>query len=93
MYIRTLRSRNIPYDVRQRQHSSQNKGQKPNIPPKLSSLQTDCEVTTEISTQPQRDRETSMYTSFQQVFTPRLALKHDEVNVNQIHWTGIRSRQ
>ena len=52
LYVRTARGRNIPYDVRHKQPNGQNNtGQKPNIPPWQSSLQTNCTVsTTDITT-------------------------------------------
>ena len=75
LYVRTTRSRNTPYDVRQRQLNNQNnRGEKLNIPPRQSSLQRDCKVATDISREPQRDREMPMYNTFQQVFTSTLTL-------------------
>ena len=43
LYIKALRSGNIPYDTRHRQLDSQNsRGQRPKIPPRQSSLETNC---------------------------------------------------
>ena len=54
LYGRILRSVNIPYDIRHKQMDNKNsRGQKPNIPPRLSSLQTNRKLmTTDISTHP-----------------------------------------
>ena len=39
LYVKMLKSRNIPYDIRHRQMDNQNsRGQKPNIPPRPRSL-------------------------------------------------------
>ena len=47
LYVRTLGNRNIPFDVRNKQFDKQNsRGQKPNIPPRKTSLQTNHNVMT-----------------------------------------------
>ena len=47
--FRTLRSRNIPYDKRHRQVDRQtSRGQKPDIPPRSSSLKLQSTVTPDI---------------------------------------------
>ena len=47
LLIRTLRSRNIPYDTRHRQIARKtSRGQKPNIPPRPNSLKTNSNVIT-----------------------------------------------
>ena len=53
LYVRTLRSRNIPYETRNRQITIKIVGrQKPNISPRQNTLQTKCEVkTSDISMQ------------------------------------------
>ena len=53
------------------------------MPPRQGSLQRDHEVTTDVSIQLQGDRETSIYTTSQQVFTPTSTVQHDEVKCYQ----------
>ena len=58
LYVRLLRNRNIPYDIRHRQFGNQNsKTQKTDIPPRCSSLTTNCKTTSaDISAQRQSSR-------------------------------------
>ena len=54
LHVRTLRNRNIPYDIRHKQFDNQNsKTQKPDIPPRHNNLLRDCKIAAaDISTQP-----------------------------------------
>ena len=58
LYVRALRNRNIPYDIRHRQFDNQNsKTKKPDIPTRHSSLLTQCKIAAaDISTQPSSNR-------------------------------------
>ena len=75
LYVRTLRNRNIPYNVRQRQPINQNnRGQKPNIPSQQGSSQTNYTVTnTDITSKLQGN--TSMYMTLRQVPSPTMNLQ------------------
>ena len=81
LYVKTLRNRNIPYDIRHRQFDNQNsKTQKPNIPPRHSNLLTSHKIATaDISTQLSSNRDIFMTTVnvFRQVSPPTLTLRHD----------------
>ena len=47
LYVKALRNKNIPYDIRNRQFDNQNsKTQKLDIPPRCSSLTKNCKITT-----------------------------------------------
>ena len=67
-YVRTLRSRNIIYDIRHRQIDNQtNTGQKPDIPPRPNSLQTNSKVMTHnISTHLPNNKEMTIGNTFRQ---------------------------
>ena len=80
LYVRTLRNSNISYDIRHRQFDNQNsRGQKPDIPPRQGSLQTNHNMmTTDISTQLQCSRNMSTCHTFTWEYTPTPTSRHNK---------------
>ena len=72
LHVRTLRNRNILYNVRNRQIDNHNsRGQKPNIPPRQSSLQTYCNVMiSDISILPQDSKNITTGNTFRPEHIP-----------------------
>ena len=72
LYVRALINRNIPYIIINRQIDNQsNRGQKPNIPPRQSSLLTKHNVmTSDISIQPPHSKDMTMGNTFRQEHIP-----------------------
>ena len=81
-YVRTLRSSNMPYHIRQRQPKNYNNtGQKPDIPPWPSSLETNHTVTTtDITAKLQGNKDMSMCTTFRQIPSPTPTLWHGRLH-------------
>ena len=73
LHVRTLRSRNILYDIRNKHIDNQNsRGQKPNIPSRQNSSQTYSKVmTSDISTQQQCSKDMTVGITFRQEHMPR----------------------
>ena len=77
LYVRTLRSRNIPYDIRHRQTDKQNnRGQKLHIPTRPYSLKTNSKVITfNIPTHPLSNKDMTICNTLRQehiqIPTPR----------------------
>ena len=96
LYVQTLRNRNIPYNVRNRQYDNQHsRGQKPNIPPRQSSLQRNHNViTTEISTQLQQSRNMSIGKTFRQEYTLTPTPRHDRyIRLDKLRSSSLQTHQ
>ena len=87
LYVKTIRNRTIPYDIRHKHLNNQNnRGQKPNITPRQGRLQTKCTVTTiDIPTKPQGSRDMSMHTMSRQISSPTPALQHNRIKLSPRH--------
>ena len=79
LYVRTLRNRNIQYDVRNGQLDNQNhRGQKYNISPIQNSLQKNCNVkTTDLLTQSQHSRNMPIGNTFGHEYIPIPTSRHE----------------
>ena len=85
IYVRSFRNRNIPYDIRQRQFDNQNtKIQKPDIPPRHSSLITNHQITTsDISAQllSSRNKFLTLDNAFRQGSPPTPIVRLNQINL------------
>ena len=86
LYVKSLRNRNIPYDIRQRQFGNLNsKTQKPDVPPRCSSLITNHKITTaDISAQlsGRRNKFPTLDNAFRQRSTPTSIVRPNQINLS-----------
>ena len=87
LYVRVMRNRDIPYDTRCSTFDNQNnKTKKPDIPPRCSSLTTNCKLATaNLSAQMSNDR--NGFLTSDQTFRWK-SLPTPLIGPKQINWTS-----
>ena len=87
LYLRTLRNKNIPYDIRHRQFDKQNsKTEKPHIPPGYSSLNKISKINTaDLSAQlpSSRNKFLTPDNAFRQRSPPTPNVRQNQINFTQ----------